>query len=91
MRLEIGRKLDGGAEMDFVLEGNVFVDVKNYDRTSTFYQEPQNIQLVINRFLDQVRRYQIYTDEIKYVFKGSVPDVIREAIEQAGVIVEVIP
>jgi len=29
--VEIGRKLPGGSEIDFVTKGNVFVNVKNFD------------------------------------------------------------
>ena len=89
--VEIGRKLEGGAEIDFVLKGNVFVNVKNYDWSLKFYQDPKHIQWVIDDFLRQVARYQQYTDKVKYVFKGSVPDAVRAALEAAGAVVEVVP
>ena len=55
-----------------------------------FYQDPKPIQWVIDDFLRQVARYQQYTDKVKYVFKASVPDAVRAALEAAGVVVEVV-
>lgn len=46
---------------------------------------------MIEEFLGQVNIYKQYSTEVKYVFKGSVPGIVRKALEDAGVIVEVVP
>ena len=46
---------------------------------------------VIDDFLGQVRWYERFTNRIKFVFKGSVPDTVREALErEAGNGIEII-
>ena len=89
--VEIGRKLPGGSEIDFVLKGDVFVNVKNYDWSKSFYKTDFGINQVIEEFLGQVNIYKQYSTEVKYVFKGSVLGIVRKALEDAGVIVEVVP
>jgi hypothetical protein len=87
--VEIGRILNPSsrAEIDFVLENNIFVNVKNYDwsKYRDFLLETETKNLV-----DQATSYSQYgPTAIKYVFKDSVPDSVRKALEAIGVIVEV--
>ncbi len=94
--VEIGRKLPGNSEIDFVLKGDIFVNVKNYDWTNTFYSQKiagglTGLDLEIQSLLKQAQSYQQYSNGVKYVFKGSVPDKVRSALEAVGIIVEVIP
>ena len=90
--VEIGRSEPGVFEIDFVLEGNVFVNTKSYNWDSEYYSLPWAIPDEIEDFLGQVERYREYGEatEVRYVFKESVPDVVREALEAADVIVEII-
>ncbi len=90
---EMGRVLEvihgGNKEIDFVLRGNVFVNVKNYDwnKYKGFVLQSETEHLI-----EQARSFLKYNpNAIKYVFKGSVPDSVRQALEAAGIIVEVIP
>ena len=89
--VEIGRKLEELSEIDFVLKGNVFVDVKNYSWAKDFYQSQYGIDKAIDTFERQARRYLKHTDSVKFVFKKEVPHSVRMALEQLGVIVEVLP
>jgi RHS repeat-associated protein len=87
--VEIGRVLDPSInqEIDFVLKGNVFVNVKNYDwsRYKDFVLTMETQELV-----RQAKSYLKYDPSaVKYVFKGSVPESVRKALEAAGVIVAV--
>ena len=88
---EIGRSLGGGREIDFVLKKGGFIDVKNYNWASEYYQNFDNLNRTINGFLDQAREYLRHTDIVSFTFKGSVPDAVRAELEAIGVIVEVIP
>jgi RHS repeat-associated protein len=89
---EIGRKLPNNSEIDFVTRGNVFVNVKNYDWSDPFFQQEFGMQRAIDDFLRQAGDYVQYgASGVKFVFKGGVPDAVRQALEAAGVIVEVIP
>ncbi len=90
---EIGRVLEviqgGNKEIDFVLKGNVFVNVKNYDwgKYGGFILTTETGHLV-----EQAQSFLKYNPSaVKYVFKGSVPHSVRRALEGAGIIVEVIP
>ena len=90
---EMGRILEviqgGNKEIDFVLKGNVFVNVKNYDwsRYGAFVLESET-----GRLVEQDRDFLKYNPSaVKYVFRGTVPDSVRQALEAAGVIVEVAP
>jgi len=85
--VDIGRLLENSAEIDFVLEGNIFVNAKHYTWSdiSDFM-----IEVFQSNDLKQAQRYMSYgSNAVKYVFKGSVPDSYREALEAIGVIVEV--
>jgi len=65
------------------------VNVKNYDWAvySEFAVGKATIDLV-----EEAKSFFKYNpNAIKYVFKGSVPDSVRQALETAGIIVEVIP
>lgn len=88
---EIGRKLGGGREIDFVLKNGGFVETKNYNWASDYYQNSDNLRQTINGFLSQANEYLKHTDMVTFSFKGSVPDAVRTALEQKGIIVEVIP
>ncbi len=90
---EMGKVLEiiqgGNKEIDFVLKGNVFVNVKNYDwsKYKGFVLKSETEHLV-----EQARSFLKYNPSaVKYVFKGSVPDSVRQALEAVGVIVEVVP
>ena len=90
---EMGRVLEvirgGNKEIDFVLKGNVFVNVKNYNWAvySKFAVSETTAKLV-----KEAKSFFKYNPSaVKYVFKGSVPDSVRRALEAAGIIVEVIP
>ncbi|MFO3796004.1 MAG: hypothetical protein ACK8QZ_01800, partial [Anaerolineales bacterium] len=90
---EMGRVLEviqgGNKEIDFILKGNVFVNVKNYDwsKYNDFVLKSETEHLV-----EQAQSFLKYNpNAIKYVFKGSVPDSVRQALEAVGVVVEVIP
>jgi len=90
---EMGRVLEviqgGEKEIDFVLKGNVFVNVKNYDWAA---YDAYVLATETNKMVDQARSFFKYNPSaVKYVFKGSVPDSVRQALEAAGIIVEVIP
>jgi hypothetical protein len=86
--IEIGRNFGGGKEIDFIMKGNVFVNVKAYDWSKyndfLLNMEAENLVKQATDF----SKHQ--PTAIKYVFWGSVPDGIRQALEEAGVIVEVI-
>ncbi|WP_448600890.1 RHS repeat-associated core domain-containing protein [Thermoflexus hugenholtzii] len=90
---EIERLLEviqgGEKRIDFVLKGNIFVDVKNIDWTK------YNIYVLkweTEELIKEARSFFKYNPSaVKYVFKGSVPDSVRRALEAAGIIVEVIP
>ena len=89
--VEIGRRLPGGSEIDFVTTGNVFVNAKDYNWASNFYNTDFGLQSVIDDFLHQTDLYLGYgASEVKFVFKDGVPLAVREALEAAGVIVEVL-
>jgi RHS repeat-associated protein len=90
---EIGRVVEviqgGQKEIDFVLKGNVFVNVKNYDWTA--YTE-FTINEATTKLVREAQSFFKYEPAaIKYVFKGSVPEKVRKALESAGIIVEVLP
>ena len=87
--VEIGRRLPGGSEIDFVLEGNVFVNVKDYDWSKSFYQTQFGLQATIDDFKRQYAIYRQYSNRVKFVFRGSVPRDVREALEEIGAIVEI--
>jgi len=91
--VEIGRKLPGQGipEIDFVMKGNIFVNVKNYDWADSFFQQPFGIRRTTDDFLRQAAIYKQYADKVKFVFRGSVSDAVRKALKAAGVIVEVTP
>lgn len=90
--IEIGRALPGNSEIDFITKGNVFVNAKAFDWSKPFYQMDFGIQRTIDEFLGQLSLYNQYgASQVKFVFKGSVPDAIREALEAAGAIVELLP
>lgn len=88
---EIGRKLGGGREIDFVTKAVEFVDVKNYNWAADFYQTPSGLEKVITRFKDQAFEYLRHSNRVTFAFNGSVPDAVRAALEALGVAVEVIP
>lgn len=90
---EIERLLEvihgGEKRIDFVLKGNVFVNVKNIDWNS--YNQFV-LESYTNRLVEEATSFFKYNPSvIKYVFKGNVPDSVRQALEAAGIIVEVIP
>jgi RHS repeat-associated protein len=88
--VEIGRSQPNVYEIDFVLEGNVFVNVKDYDWNKKFYQQPFGQQRVIDSFLDEIAGYwEAGASQVKYVFKGSVPETVKKALKEVGVVVEV--
>jgi len=89
--MEIGKVLDvirgGKKEIDFVLEGNIFVNVKDYNWSK--YDEFL-LRMEIDNLVKQAKGFLEYNPaELRYVFKDSVPDTVREALERIGVIVEV--
>jgi hypothetical protein len=85
---EIERALGGGRSIDVVLKDGTFVELKNYDWTK---YSPSQTQSKINHFLGQLKAYQDSgADVIEFVFKGNVPDAVREALENAGAIVKVV-
>jgi hypothetical protein len=94
--VEIGRKLEvvngGTREIDHVLEGNIFVNVKSYDWTR--YND-FTLQMEIEKMLKQAEGYREFAPStIKYVFNssnGTLPEKIRKALEGAGIVVEVWP
>ncbi len=90
---EMGRVLEviqgGQKEIDFVLKGNVFVNVKNYDWAA--YSEFAVGKATIDLVEEAKSFFKYNPSAVKYVFKGSVPDSVRQALEAAGIIVEVIP
>jgi hypothetical protein len=88
---EIGRKLGGGREIDFVLKNGGFVEVKNYNWALEFYQDTKNMERTIRSFIDQADIYLSNADMVTFVFNGSVPDSVRAALRGMGVIVEVVP
>ena len=90
---EMGKVLEvingGQKEIDFVLKGNVFVNVKSYDWA---VYNPFVLTMETDKMVKQAKDFLKYNPSaIKYVFKGSVPDSVRQALEAAGIIVEVIP
>jgi len=90
---EIERLLEviqgGEKRIDFVLKGNIFVNVKNID-WSTYNQFV--LESYTNRLVKEaVSFFKYKPSAVKYVFKGSVPDRVRQALEEVGIIVEVIP
>jgi hypothetical protein len=91
--VEIGRKLPGGSEIDFVTRGNTYVNVKKFDSTKRFYQMDFGMDTVIGKFVQQAEWYlECGANAVEFVFKGSVPDVVRAALEGIeGVTVKVIP
>jgi hypothetical protein len=87
--VEIGRVLNPSVnqEIDFVLKNNVFVNVKDYDWSR---YNPFVLTQETNELIKQATRYMEHNPTaVKYVFKGSVPDSVRQALEAIGVIVEV--
>ena len=90
---EIGRVLEviqgGQKEIDFVLKGNVFVNVKNYEWAT--YSKFVVDKAAIDLAKEAKSFFKYNPSAVKYVFKGSVPDRVRQALEAVGVIVEVIP
>ncbi|MBI2942524.1 MAG: hypothetical protein HYY04_19005 [Chloroflexi bacterium] len=90
---EIGRVLEvvkGGAkEIDFVRKGNVFVNVKNYDWTK--YNDVV-LKFETETMVKQAKEFFKYNPTaVEYVFKGGVPDSVRQALEAAGIVVQVWP
>jgi RHS repeat-associated protein len=90
---EMGRVLEvihgGNKEIDFVLKGNVFVNVKNYNWAA--YSEFA-VGKATTDLVEEAKSFFKYNPSaVKYVFKGSVPDSVRQALEAAGIIVEVTP
>jgi hypothetical protein len=72
-----------------VLKGNIFVNVKNID-----WSKYNNYVLKweIDELVKEAKSFFKYNPSaVKYVFKGGVPDNVRQALEAAGIIVEVIP
>jgi hypothetical protein len=57
----------------------------------SFFKTDFGIKSTIDDLLRQVNIYKQYANQVKFVFKGSVPDNIRAALEAAGAIVEVMP
>ena len=84
---EIERALGNGRSIDVVLNDGTFVELKNYNWELYSASE---IQRSINDFLDQLHYYQQHSTQIEFVFKGSVPDVVRQALESNGAIVKVV-
>jgi len=90
---EIERLLEviqgGEKRIDFVLKGNIFVNVKNID---WFKYNNYVLKWETEELIKEARSFFKYNPSVvKYVFKGSVPDSVRQALEAAGIIVEVIP
>jgi RHS repeat-associated protein len=90
---EIERLLEviqgGEKRIDFMLKGNIFVNVKNID-----WSKYNNYVLKweIDELVKEAKSFFKYNPSaVKYVFKGGVPDNVRQALEAAGIIVEVIP
>ncbi len=83
--------MQAGAKIDFVLKNGSFVEVKNYNWASNYYQKEANLRRVIRDFVDEAKEYYKYTDQVKFVFNGSVPDAVCKALEDIGVVVEVVP
>jgi hypothetical protein len=85
---EMGRVLEvihgGNKEIDFVLKGNVFVNVKNYNWAA--YSEFA-VGKATTDLVEEAKSFFKYNPSaVKYVFKGSVPDSVRQALEAAGII-----
>jgi RHS repeat-associated protein len=89
---EVGRVLEvvkgGKREIDFVLKGNIFVNTKQYNWSSF---NAFTLMRATQSMIDEINAFKKFNpSEIRYVFKGSVPDNVRKALEEAGAVVEVI-
>ena len=84
---EIERALGGGRAIDVVLKDGTFIELKNYDWSK---YSPGQIASIIEDFLDQLRIYLDHADIVEFVFKGGVPDFVRQELVDAGAIVRVV-
>jgi len=62
--------------------------LKSYDWSKW---DESGLRYLADKFAAQFRVYQEHTDQVKFIFQGSVPDVVREHLEALGAIVEVYP
>ncbi|RME10852.1 MAG: hypothetical protein D6802_08305 [Ardenticatenia bacterium] len=86
--VEIERSLGGGRSIDVVLKDGTFVELKNYDWSR--YSKAQ-LEISADEFAKQFRSYQKHSDQVKFIFQNSVPNIVRQELESLGAIVEVYP
>jgi RHS repeat-associated protein len=86
--VEIETPLGGRRSIDVVLKDGTFVDFKNYDWSKW---DESGLRYLAEKFAEQLKAYQKHTDQVKFIFRGSVPDIVREYLEKRGAIVEVYP
>jgi RHS repeat-associated protein len=89
--VEVGRELEfingGLKEIDFVLNGDVFVNINtvNWSKYNSF-----TLGWYTDEMVEEALSFLKYNPSaIKYVFLGGVPDSVKKALEAAGIIVEV--
>jgi hypothetical protein len=75
----------GNKEIDFVLKGNLLVDMKNYHRSIYVYEAKNDLFKEYNSFLNNNQ------GTVKHILEGSVPDNVRQALEAVGIIAEATP
>jgi len=64
------------------------VELKSYDWSKW---DESGLRHLAEKFARQLEFYQEYAEQVKFIFRGSVPDIVREYLEEAGAIVEVYP
>ena len=64
------------------------MDFKNYHWSKW---NESGLRYLAEKFARQLESYQEHAEQVKFIFRGSVPDIVREYLEKRGAIVEVYP